>query len=78
MPASDVSVLVNGASTTRTMANTAYQAAQCQSRVTEFVETDPSLYRRLSQSVPNGTGGHEARARDTMRKVDKKLQQGAK
>ncbi|KAK1451423.1 hypothetical protein CMEL01_05997 [Colletotrichum melonis] len=81
MPASDVSVLVNGASTTRFVTMSyldPYQAAQCQSRVTEFVETDPSLYRRLSQSVPNGTGGHEARARDTMRKVDKKLQQGAK
>ncbi|KAK7445653.1 hypothetical protein CaCOL14_002226 [Colletotrichum acutatum] len=78
MPASDVSVLVNGASATRAAANSAYQAAQSQYRVTEFVKTDPSLYRRLSQSVPNGTGEYEARARDAMKKVDTKLQQGAK
>lgn len=57
---------------------TADQAAQSQSRVTEFVKTDPSLYRRLSQSVPNRAGEYEARARDAMIKVDTNFQQIAK
>ncbi|KXH43637.1 hypothetical protein CSAL01_07934 [Colletotrichum salicis] len=78
MPASEVSVLVNGASTTRATTTPADQAAQSQSRVTEFVETDSSLYRRLSQNAPNRTGEYEARARVAVIEVDARLQQGPK
>ncbi|OHF04479.1 hypothetical protein CORC01_00331 [Colletotrichum orchidophilum] len=77
MPASKVSVVVNGASASKATSNPESQAAESQSRVTEFLKTDCNLYRRLSQNAPNRTVEYETRARDAMREVDTRLQRGA-